>query len=124
MPAPVRNCPSRLDGLENGRPEDLPGICASCPRIPLPAPDRADNAVGDERFSLQMSFGWAYVVNGCKLMPKGGSAVTLCHQYGFHCSHGLFIGLLRADRLHREKTHARPMARRSCRGWPSACDKR
>ena len=50
--------------------------------------------------------------------------MTLCHQYGLHCSHGLFIGLLRADRLHREKTHAWPTARRSCRGWPSARDKR
>jgi hypothetical protein len=45
---------------------------------------RADDAVGDKRLSLQMSFGWAYVVNGCKRMPKGGSAVTLCHQCGLH----------------------------------------
>ena len=50
--------------------------------------------------------------------------MTLCHQYGLHCSHGVFIGLLRTDRLHREKMHARPTARRSCRGWPSARDKR
>src|SRR5262249_21125419 len=32
--------------------------------------------------------------------------------------------LLRMDRLHREKTHARPMARRLCRWRPSAHDKR
>jgi hypothetical protein len=30
--------------------------------------------------------------------------VTVCHQYGGHCSHGLFIGLLRMDHLHREKS--------------------
>jgi hypothetical protein len=29
--------------------------------------------------------------------------MTVCHQYGLHCSHGLFIGLLRMDRLHRER---------------------
>src|SRR6516225_1406726 len=71
-----------------------------------------------------MSFGWAYVAGGSKRMPKGGAAVALCHQYGLHCSHGLFIGLLRMDRLHRKKMHARATTRRPCRGWPSACDKR
>jgi hypothetical protein len=29
--------------------------------------------------------------------------MTVCQQYGLHCSHGLFIGLLRMDRLHRER---------------------
>src|SRR5262249_60064735 len=32
--------------------------------------------------------------------------------------------LLRTDRLHRKKTHARPTARRLCRWRPSAHDKR
>lgn len=29
--------------------------------------------------------------------------MTVCHQYGLHCSHGLFIGLPRMDRLHRKR---------------------
>jgi len=57
IPAPVRNCPSRLDGLGDGEAEDLLAGWPSCPRIPLPPPDGAAGAVGDERLSLQMSFG-------------------------------------------------------------------
>src|SRR5262249_25926430 len=120
MLAPVRNCPSRLVGLENGPLEDLPGGCPSCPRIPLLAADGTAGDVEDERLSLEMSCGWAYVADGSKRMPKGGATVTVCHQYGPHCSHGLFIGLLRMHRLHREKTHGR----RPRRGRPSARDKR
>src|SRR5262249_41781302 len=120
MLAPVRNCPSRLVGLENGPLEDLPGGCPSCPRIPLLAADGTAGDVEDERLSLEMSCGWAYVADGSKRMPKGGATVTVCHQYGLHCSHGLFIGLLRMHRLHREK-NARPP---TSSGRPSARDKR
>jgi hypothetical protein len=39
-------------------------------------------------------------------MPKGETAVTVCHQYGLHCFHGLFIGLLHSESLASRK-HAR-----------------
>ena len=76
--------------------------CASCPRIPVLAVDGTAGGVQGKRLWLQMSFGWAYVADGSKRMPKGGAAVTVCHQYGLRCSHGL----LRMHRLHREEARA------------------
>ena len=59
-------------------------------------------------------------------MLKGGTAVTVCHQYGLHCSRGLFIGLLHIDidRLHRERRTRGRRPTDLVGGWPSARDKR